>query len=297
MRVHRRAIVLAVAAVVLVAAVAADGVAMPNEPTRLVDALGLRDADPGLDRRRSEAVAVLTAACMADHGFVYLPVVEAPPAIPDADLGPVAWAERWGFGVSTSIDAAPPPPQPDPNLEAVGRMPPGERDRYLVALHGPAAGGGGCHGKAVDAVLGLRDRALAPLARELDALEAAIDGDPGTVALLGAWRDCVRPAGFAAADRSTLGSRLIDAFAARVAVAGDRTALAAIQAEERAVATVVAHCEVAYAAGRDAVAAVHEAPFVRAHLVWLRSIGAGIRAAEAALPTLPPTSSHPTRRH
>jgi hypothetical protein len=68
------------------------------------------------------------------------------------------------------------------------------------------------------------------------------------------------------------------------AVAG----LAALQAEERRAATVLARCETAFSAGRSVVAAPYEAAFTLEHGDALRRIGAEVRAAEAALPTAPP---------
>ena len=53
-------------------------------------------------------------------------------------------------------------------------------------------------------------------------------------------------------------------------------------------AMLLARCEMAYVDARAAAARGYEAAFVRAYGPALRSIGAEIRAAEAALPTLRP---------
>lgn len=64
--------------------------------------------------------------------------------------------------------------------------------------------------------------------------------------------------------------------------------LIALQVEERRVAMVLAGCDAAYEQARAEAAAPIEAAFVSEHRAALAAIGAGIRAAEAALPTLPP---------
>ena len=146
---------------------------------------------------------------------------------------------------------------------------------------------------ATEAVYGMRDRSLAALRPALVALDARIAADPAAARALAVWRACVRPvAGGLALDRRSLSGALLERYMRRssmiesgtLAVAG----LAALQAEERRVATVVAACEVVFAVDRAVAAAPHEAAFVAAHRDELRSIGAAIRAAEAALPTLPP---------
>jgi hypothetical protein len=80
-----------------------------------------------------------------------------------------------------------------------------------------------------------------------------------------------------------ISDRLAGLIQTPAAVAG----LAALQAEERRAATVLARCEEAFSAGRSLVAAPFEASFTREHGDELRRVGAEIRAAEAALPTAP----------
>jgi hypothetical protein len=50
----------------------------------------------------------------------------------------------------------------------------------------------------------------------------------------------------------------------------------------------VARCEADYVASLARVAARHEAAFLTIHGATLAQLGAAIRAAEAALPTMPP---------
>lgn len=259
-----------------------------DRPTTVEAALRIH-GDPSLDRRRADAVAVLTADCMRQRGLPWLAVPEPAPQLPDPDLDPVEWARRWGFGLSTMVGAAPAQTREDANMAGSDGADPSTRAAYRRALHGQD-GTPGCHDIASDAVFGLRDRLLAPMRDALDGLDARISADPAARQAVATWRKCVRPiATGLAADRRSLAGNLVGRYDARVRnLAGLRSiaVLAALQADERRVATVVAECELAYAAARAAAAAPHEATFVVEHHGALTTIGAAIRAAEAALPTL-----------
>ena len=257
-------------------------------PATVAEALGLDVADENADHRRSNAVAALTAECMSRLGFIWRSIPELLPEVPDPDLAPVAWADRWGFGVST-IDRSPPPGVPDPNMAALETMSAEVRSTYRAALYG-SSGRPGCQQTASETVLGLRDRLLAPIREELDALDAAIAADPGVAKALATWPGCV--AGVSSGltlDRRTLPGALVQRFVAETTpLAFGSRAMNEVQAEERRVAGVLARCERSYASARAEVAARHEARFVASHRQVLAGIGAATRAAEAALPTLPP---------
>ncbi len=262
-------------------------------PATVADALGLEPAQVDIDARRAEAVAVLLARCMTGRGLAWTPWVEAAPDVPDADLDPVAWARRWGFGISTAVGRPTDAAARDPNRVAMDALPAAERDRYRSALAGTSTSDAGCQRPANDAVYGLRDRLLAPLQPALKDLDARIAADPGARGAVDAWRRCVLPvAGPAAPDRATLVPGLMGAFVARLEQLGPgappMAGLLALQAEERRVAVTVARCDVAFADARAAVAATYERAFIAEHGDDLRRIGAAIRDAEADLPTLPP---------
>jgi hypothetical protein len=259
-----------------------------HRPTTVEEALGLGPATADLDARRAVAVAVLTAACMRSLGLRWQPVPEPPPEIPDPELGPVPWADRWGFGVST-IPARPVRAADDPNLGATATLPGGLRSRYRAALHG-LPGQPGCQETARESVYGLRDRLLRPLRAGLEALEAAVTADPGLGRAVAAWRGCVgRVADGLPLDRRSLPSELVQRFAARTVDAEPGSLrLGTIQKDERRVAGVLARCEATYTATRTLIAARYEAAFVARHEAALSAVGAAIRSAEAALPTLPP---------
>ena len=267
-----------VAAVVLPAMSLEAAIGAPSEPT--------------LDRRRAARWREVVAACMSARGHDYRPFVEPPPPIPDADLGPVAWAERWGFGISTALAPSPPAPV-DPNLRRIAGAPAAERTRYLGALFG-TDGEPGCHATATEAVHGLRQRALASLETSLAALATVIDADPIVMTAGDAWLTCVRrvlPDGVSATAVRSPGDTdaLRRWFAARVGIdGGSEPGPPSIQAEERRVAASVARCDVALAAARAIGAGPHEAAFVRDHRLALARIGAAIRRAEAAYPPAEP---------
>jgi hypothetical protein len=90
-------------------------------------------------------------------------------------------------------------------------------------------------------------------------------------------------------DRRSLPGALVARFAARTAgMEPGSPRLGAIQEDERRVAGVLARCEATYVDARTLIAARYEAAFVASHETALRAVGAAIRTAEAALPTLPP---------
>lgn len=269
-------------------------------PTTVAEALGLGESDgPHLDARRAAGVAALTAACMARRGLSWRPVPEPPPAIRDPELDPVAWAERWGFGLSTMVGLPQAPGIPDPGLAGLVGATDAERARYAAALYG-GPDREGCQSEARTAVFGLRDRLLGPLRGALAALERAIESDRRVVPVMDAWRACV--AGLAEAvggrrpERGTFALALMATFQERtVAALRDSSSLARLQADERRAATTLARCEMTLAEDRKVIEAEREAAFVAAHRHELAAIGAAIRAAEAALP-LPPDGDRPPGR-
>lgn len=262
-------------------------------PTTVAGVLQLDVPGVDIDRRRREAIGVLVARCMTRHGFAWAPWVEPPPSVPDPDLPPIQWAERWGFGISTVIGRPRSVEPGDPNLTVLATLGPDQRDALRRALYG-FRGERGCQTAATEEVYGLRERLLAPLRPALDALDAHIATDPEAITIASTWRTCVAPVtgGTASADRQDLPGRLMASISDRLATLSRTPAalagLAALQADERRSAVVLARCEEAFAAGRSVVAAPYEAAFTAAQDDPLRRIGAAIRAEEAALPTLPP---------
>lgn len=253
-------------------------------PLTVAAALGLDDptASADLDRRRAVAVAWLTARCMAGRGFSHIAVVESAPEIPDGDLDPVAWAERWGFGISTAPSTQAAQETPDPNLVRIAELPRTARREALRALLGNDRTAG-CAALAGRTVHGLRDRELAPLRNELADVAAAVERDVGSRRALDRWKACVGTD----TGRSDYLASLMDGFQRRTAAVRDRRGpLTLLQSEERRVAATVARCDMIYGAARARVRERWEAPFVSEHRVTLAAIGARIRRVEAAYPYL-----------
>ena len=165
----------------------------------------------------AERLEQLVAACMAEAGFAYVPVVgtdasDGPAAVSPADatgvaadaagVGPEA---RTGYGVTAQ---EPPAPRPaDPNAAVVAALTPAEQDAYRLALDGAArpddADGrydwrrAGCRGSAQNAVYGdpatLDDAAA--LAADLAGARLTAASDPRVAELDEAWAACMRKAG------------------------------------------------------------------------------------------------------
>lgn len=281
-------------AVLLLLAAASPGDDAQHAASPIASALGSDGPDPpDLQLRQAIAVADMTAACMTRLGWHYTPDPEPVPVIPDPGLPPVPWAERWGFGVSTAAGGAPPSPLPDRNADHAAALSPTRRAQYLAALHGSTTGPG-CHPAAVEAVHGVRERALEPLRGAFADLASTIDADPSMVEVRSRWMRCVRDAtrelGLASTDldRRRLVGRLLDAFAAQTARSGTPAELVAVRARERRVAVGVARCEAAFSAGYARVARPHELRFVREHRTALAAARSELQAAEARLPAVPP---------
>lgn len=267
--------------------------APPPAPRTIADALAA-PLDVGLADRRGWAVQASTRACMAGLGLPYSPISDAHPTIPDAHLDPVAWAERWGFGIATSVGVAEARTVPDPNEGYLAALHGSARATYVKALYGDGTARRGCHGSTFDAVHGLRDRELAPLRRHLAHLEQVVAADPARRGVVAAWEACVRALGIPDTARTTLVDRIRASFTDRaIRVQHDRRLLHAVATEERRIAVGIARCEAAQGAAMAVIAAPHEARFVAAHRALLTRIGARIRAAEAAYPVSPPSGRDP----
>jgi hypothetical protein len=286
---RRRSAGLGAAAVVTLVVLAA---ALSPVPTRsegpLAAALGL-SGGPELDRRRATTVAVLTATCMTAAGHPFQPWVEPPPLVPDADLDPIAWAERWGFGISTA-DEPLPGPAIDPNLATIAALPTAQRLEATRDLFG-SADQVGCQPQATDRVYGLRERVLRPLRPGLTALGVRIEADPVVIDARAGWVDCVTPwLPHEAPGPSGSGDLepLRAWFARRAATAVDAAMRRVVQADERRAAAAVARCDERLQRDRRRGAARHEQAFVSRHRAELGRLAAVIRREEAAYPLVGP---------
>lgn len=99
---------------------------------------GADEANQAKEKKAQE----IAAACMADQGFDYVPFVypmSSTMVLDDTDYSSRAWAEKYGYGIST-VDAfgtsSTAESVNDPNQAIVDAMSEGEREAYYQALYG-----------------------------------------------------------------------------------------------------------------------------------------------------------------
>ena len=261
------------------------GGAVPDRPSTIEAALGLPWLDePALAARRAFAVAEGTSRCMNERGFRYQALPEPAPTVPDADLPPLEWAARWGFGVSTAVGSA----MDDPVGAEWPAMSAREREAFAAALYGQPARAG-CAPAASAEVFGLRDRALAPLRADLVALADRVDADPRTAVARRAWRTCIGAiAGAPSLDgrgRAAYAGWILGWFRDRTAAAsGHSGPLRLIQADERRIAVAAVRCELAFDRARAEIRGPYERALVDRFRAALRTLGHAIREIESAYP-------------
>ncbi len=223
-----------VAAVAAMLALAACGGASEPPPDPPLDAIRdqIEAARPD-PRLRWNAVEELTAACMSEQGFDYEPVPFGQPddwqlADPgDLEPGTREFAEQFGYGQLTLTRLTPPEDEaPDPNIERLLQMSPGELPAYTEALWGPMPAIDsslglqslsvtqdvtdpdaelGCRAEAertVDAGrAGLEPDVFAHLAAEMAALDEETAQDPRLDGVNARWSACLLDAGYADLER------------------------------------------------------------------------------------------------
>lgn len=172
-----------------------------------------------MDREVEEAVA----ACMAEQGFDYVPQQSANYAYVDTEyteLGPMAWAEKYGFGLTTQQDNQPVAAPADPNDELLDAMSEAERQAWLAALWGEASEGEertdgasgeatdrGCRGEAEEVVLAtagdenpwvsvLEDPQYSELLTQINEIGMGLENHPGIDALNAEWAECMSERGY-----------------------------------------------------------------------------------------------------
>lgn len=240
------------------------------------------------ERRRHDRVERLTAECMADRGFDYLPV-----PLPEAASGPfeeayalppAEFATRYGYGVTT---LTPPTAGPvrDPNHELLAELPPDIREDYQRALWGDAITGGdgdepGCQQWANAQVYEngpdsaeLHDR-FKELFDQLDALWQRIENDPRLDGADQRWVACMEQAGYPGFSRPhDARQSVFDRMAAlRAQPDPDPDELAALREFELALAPVDQQCREIYLDGpRREVAYELEGEFVAEHRAELEA--------------------------
>ena len=224
-------------------------------PTPLEALLGTREEQAARQRQVEDQVAL----CMVALGWQYTPV---DPAVAAGEPGTEEFRDRYGYGITTFIGAPPDPAldEPDPNAAYVATLGPVEQERYLTDLYGPpdeeAAGDEttttvagtappGCQGQARGFVYNDVATLDADAQRRLDVALGAIRVDPRVVTATSEWAACVAAAAtgsaWAFADTEAIQPYLEAELAATNT--DDPAAVAALQAEERALAAADHACQ------------------------------------------------------
>ncbi|WP_324652477.1 hypothetical protein [Georgenia sp. H159] len=233
--------VVAVSALLLLALGACSGEAAPADELSWEDSplskafaqfYGTEENPEEWERQEAERqreVEEITATCMAEQGFEYLPVAQdqAVTYTEDEDVDTAEWAEQYGYGITTEPWADEQPAEPaeewvDPNEDYVSSMSPSEQEAYFAALHGEptfAEGDGewvegediaeeysweeaGCQGRAYhevyeedeDAAM-MEDPAFTEFFAAAERLYEDAQRDPRVTEINAEWAECMADAG------------------------------------------------------------------------------------------------------
>lgn len=188
------------------------------------------------DRQRHHEVQELIVECMSEAGFEYYPEPfwgdrEDLPGVDEEQQAawqlreddPEAFAQEWGYGITTMQDlnqvvtdpAEPAGPADDPNHEYRESLSPAAQEEYQKALWGdweavePAEENGelemadpidvgGCHTEAQQAVHGMGEleQEFSELWDAIAALEERVSEDPEVAEAEQAWSSCMAEAGY-----------------------------------------------------------------------------------------------------
>jgi hypothetical protein len=188
------------------------------------------DAGQETSNAQQMQVEEITAECMAEQGFEYIPVdwssmgggMEVMPDELDVEWGTLEFAEKYGYGATTDPWGTGEQPVPegeeefvDPNQVVVDAMSDTEREAYYAALYGEppteeemAEGGefeydwttAGCSGKAqhevYETVDGVEEDEFAALQEEMNSMYEASMQDPRLTGLNDEWSTCMADAGY-----------------------------------------------------------------------------------------------------
>jgi hypothetical protein len=267
----------------------AERAAKQAEKGPVEDQLGFDTA--GILARQSRVEAAIST-CMKDQGFDYVPIdplAQRAAVLGTSRLSDDDFLQQFGYGISTlwgrgRVEA-------DPNQRLRASLPPADRRAYDRALWGENAGAtfteavdsghfdrlGGCTKRATEAVFG-GAQVLTQLQGRLDQLDERILEDQRMVRAIEAWAECMAKAGHRYEDPEAVDAdlfrrmeRIVGPLPGQFATGPapgekpppyDRSALAALQREEVAIARADAACEEKHIAPvEDQVRPQYEAQF------------------------------------
>jgi hypothetical protein len=198
------------------------------------------------ERRRERAVEDLTASCMRDKGFEYVPWSpdleenrEPYPIELQASLSAEEFARKYGYGITTITVKR----TVDPNQEIWARLSPEAQKAYDDALWGD-----GCHEEADRKVNGDADaeelrlqKEFEDLAEDIGRLEQRLLDDPRMREALTGWADCMADGGYPGLEepvdaQNVVGERMSE-------ILDDPTKAAEVRAFEVTTATTDHECQ------------------------------------------------------
>jgi len=212
----------------------------------------------------------ITAACMKEQGFEYIPT-DPEMALswePDEIGDPVAWAKENGYGVvPDEDDEGEPWPDDefsDPNAAYVESLSEDELMAYWAALYGawddeddmPAPDSAGCMDKGYEAVYNpLQENPSLELMEFSDFFDDKVENDKRVRDAVKTWVSCMEGKGYAVSEGDDLSQDFWDRHAALMRYDDEtfegfdeatypRAELAELRAEEIATATADAQCKV-----------------------------------------------------
>lgn len=186
-----------------------------EEPESLNAYFGFDPNDPDASqeqlRRWERRQGELIAACMANQGFEYVPVV-TPSSVTGFEFDEERYASEQGFGISTRIDIEEDNPAQqwsNPNDDITAAMSVSESEAYEAALYGDetdlevgaegsdaAFWGGGCQGEAAQEVFGQAEAVFSELEPLLDDLQQRVEADPRLADIDQGWTACMSGRGY-----------------------------------------------------------------------------------------------------
>src|SRR5437773_3278274 len=255
----------------------------------LYDYLGLNDPATSGTRAKLEdqATEELVASCMASRGFTYRPRRDGPPQPPDPELAPVEWAEKWGFGIATSVGTSTDESlEADPNDSYIQSLSGTQRNAFFTALRGaaePAASSApeGCLPLANDQVYGRYNSVLTPVSDALESIGPDIHQDSRVAPAIADWASCHVGAGLPRDHPERVAQRLAsDVSTQLMAIMGpppgrpdyDRAALSSLQASDKRVATAVAICSQRFQDAYRPIANEYESRWASLHADTLKQV-------------------------
>lgn len=170
----------------------------------LIEYIGTKDTEAYMAERKVKQIEAIKT-CMAEAGFDYIAPVEYRIPTTDLDRASLKFAETEGFGIvsgyiaTVKFNNGEALLDLDANQKYLQSLPPGEADRFLLALEGPdpepgKLRSGGCNNKAT----GVWDKwsALLSAFPSMGGLAESRDVDPRMVEVRERWSECMAKEGF-----------------------------------------------------------------------------------------------------